>query len=93
MDGDKGLRVGMRSNSRQFAAARRWLDKYVLTWSQDMSGQKIDKTRSEPSASDRFDWAINPRRSELDPGVYVKDPFDRGDRPGLGGSIDQRKGK
>jgi len=58
-----------------------------------MSGQKTEKGSSVPTASDRFDWAIRPRRTELPPDVYVEDPFDRGDRPGLGGSSDQRKEK
>jgi len=48
--------------------------------------------QSVPSAADRLGWALHPRRSELPPDVRVKDPFERGSRPGLGGST-ERKGK
>jgi len=50
------------------------------------------QVQSVPSAADRLYWTLHPRRSELPPNVRVKDPFERGGRPGLGGST-ERKGK
>lgn len=51
------------------------------------------KEVSVPTASDRFDWALHPRRSELPPADHVEDPFKRGARPGLGGVVEQRREK
>jgi hypothetical protein len=65
----------------------------VLPWKRRMSEQKPKQVNSVPTASDRFDWALHPRRSQLAPDVRVKDPFEHGNRPGLGGSTEQPKEK
>jgi hypothetical protein len=44
------------------------------------------------TASEKLDWALHPRRSELPYETQVKDPFEHGSRPGLGGQAEP-KGK
>jgi hypothetical protein len=51
---------------------------------------KNEKPSSETTASEKLDWALHPRRSELPYGVNVRDPFVKGDRPGLGIKPDRR---
>jgi hypothetical protein len=61
----------------------------MLTLQRKMTMNKPETT-SEATASEKLDWALHPRRSELDYGVAVKDPFVQGDRPGLGIKPDRK---
>lgn len=64
----------------------------AITALNELVGLIAPQSSTEPTATERLEWSLHPRRSESPYGVAIDDPFVEGDRPGLGSKPD-RQGK